>query len=69
MRMNLGKMVCNKHNTPVIIKYPFWQMTYDNKNSLYVCLNYDEAYCPSVLENRSICIDGDTGDVLKELLV
>ena len=21
-----GKMVCNKHNTPVIVKYPFWQM-------------------------------------------
>lgn len=55
------------NNTPVIIKYPFWQMTYDNKNSLYVCLNYDEAYCPSVLENRSICIDGDTKYILEKL--
>ena len=54
-------------NTPVIIKYPFWQMTYDNKKAIYVCLNYGEAFCPEKINDRSICIDGDIGDVLKKI--
>lgn len=52
-------------NTPVIIKYPFWQMTMANKNAVYACVNYGEAFCPSEIANRSICIDGDIGEVLK----
>ena len=55
-------------NTPVIIKYPFWQMTNDNENAVYSCLNYSEACCPRQIEKRSICIDGDSGTVIKELL-
>lgn len=27
-------------NTPVIIKYPFWQMTMANDKAIYACLNY-----------------------------
>ena len=52
-------------NTPVIIKYPFWQMTNDNKNAVYACLNYNEAVCPRQIEDRSIVIDGDCGSVIK----
>ena len=55
-------------NTPVIIKYPFWQMVNDNKNSTYACINYGEAFAPKEIEDRSICIDGDIGEVIKELL-
>ena len=54
-------------NTPVIIKYPFWQMTNDNENALYACLNYNEAYCPMQIVRRSICIDGDSGEVIRLL--
>ena len=54
-------------NTPVIIKYPFWQMTNDNPKAVYCCLNYNEAYCPKQIEARSICIDGDTGTLLERL--
>jgi NAD-dependent SIR2 family protein deacetylase len=54
-------------NTPVIIKYPFWQMTKENKQAVYACLNYGEAYCPKEIEKQSICIDGDTADVLNQL--
>ena len=54
-------------NTPVIIKYPFWQMTMANENAVYACINYDEAFCPRKIEDRSICIDGDIGAVLEEL--
>ena len=50
-------------NTPVIIKYPFWQMTLANEKAVYACVNYGEAFCPVEIENRSICIDGDIADV------
>ena len=55
-------------NTPVIVKYPFWQMTNDNPKAVYACLNYNEAYCPKQIESQSICIDGDSGDVIACLL-
>ena len=32
-------MVRNEHNTPVIIKYPFWQMTAKNPNATYAGIN------------------------------
>lgn len=54
-------------NTPVIIKYPFWQMTADNDNAIYACVNYGESYCPKEIEDRSICIDGDIDSVLDKL--
>lgn len=54
-------------NTPVIIKYPFWQMTMDNTNAVYACVNYGEAFCPGEIANRSICIDGDISAVLNEI--
>ena len=51
-------------NTPVIIKYPFWQMTNDNPKAVYACLNYNEAFCPKQIEKQSICLDGDAGVIL-----
>lgn len=54
-------------NTPGIIKYPFWKMTMDNPNALYVCVNYGEAYCPREIEQRAICVDGDIGDIVAGL--
>ncbi len=51
-------------NTPVIIKYPFWQMTRENGQAAYACLNYGEAFCPKEIEDRSICVNGDIGEVL-----
>ena len=56
------------NNTPVIIKYPFWQMTMENKNSIYACINYKEAFCPTQIKDRSICIDGDIGEILKKIM-
>ena len=56
-------------NTPVIIKYPFWQMTLSNEKAFYACLNYGEAFCPGEIENRSLCIDGDIGAVLRKLMI
>lgn len=55
-------------NTPAIIKYPFWQMTAQNKNASYACVNLGMAIAPTEIENQSICIDADIGMVLSELL-
>ena len=54
-------------NTPVIIKYPFWQMTEADKKAVYACVNYGEAFCPDEIEKRSICIDADIYSVLREI--
>ncbi len=55
------------YNTPVIIKYPFWQMTTKNPNAVYACINYGEAVCPEQTKGQSICIDGDIGKVIREI--
>ena len=54
-------------NTPVIIKYPFWQMTARNPNAFYVCINYGEAAAPQEIADRSLCIDADIGAILAGL--
>ncbi len=54
------------YNTPGIIKYPFWQMTAENRSAVYACLNNGEAYAPSQIKDRSICIDSDIGELLEE---
>lgn len=55
-------------NTPVIIKYPFWRMTVQNKNAIYACINYNEAFCPEEIKKQSVCIEDDIGNVLSELI-
>lgn len=52
------------HNTPGIIKYPFWQMTAENPRAAYACINHGEAYAPGEIMERSVCVDGDIGEVL-----
>ncbi len=51
-------------NTPWIIKYPFWQMTAENPQAVYACINDGEARCPKGIAGQSICINGDIGWVL-----
>lgn len=54
-------------NTPVIIKYPFWQMTAKNPNAVYACVNFNEAFCPDELKEKSICINGDIAEVFRDI--
>ena len=60
-------MVRNKHNTPVIIKYPFWQMTAKNPNAIYACINQGQAACPREIQRQAVCINIDLGNALQEL--
>ena len=54
-------------NTPMIVKYPFWQMTDANEKAVYACLNHGEAYCPKQIEKKAICINGDIGEIIESL--
>lgn len=54
-------------NTPVIIKYPFWQMTAKNSNDVYACINKCHTFCPQEIDRQSICIDADIEEVLEKL--
>ena len=55
------------YNTPTIVKYSFWRMVHDWKDAAYACLNYGEAYAPDEIRKKSICINGDIGEILSQL--
>ncbi len=55
-------------NTPGIIKYPFMQMTAENPKAIYACINMNEAYTPDEIADRAICIDGDIGKVIENII-
>ncbi|WP_294668482.1 SIR2 family NAD-dependent protein deacylase [Ruminococcus sp.] len=55
-------------NTPVIIKYPFWQMTAKNPNATYACVNNGQAFCPTEIQHKSICINNDISDVINKCM-
>ncbi len=54
-------------NTPGIIKYPFRRMAARNERAVYACVNLGEADAPRELEGRAILVDGDIGEVLRDL--
>ena len=55
------------YNTPGIIKYSFWRMTHERPDAVYACLNYGEAFAPDEIKRKSICVDGDIGEILTTL--
>ncbi|MBQ2517909.1 MAG: Sir2 silent information regulator family NAD-dependent deacetylase [Clostridia bacterium] len=54
-------------NTPGIVKFAFWQMTNAWPDAVYACLNYNEAYAPDEIKEKSILINGDIGEILNKL--
>lgn len=54
-------------NTPGIVKFPFWEMTAQNKKAVYVCLNYGEVEAPEEIAARSLCLNSDIGEILNQL--
>lgn len=55
-------------NTPTIVKVPFMRMTHEWPNATYACVNYGEAFTPVEILDKSICINNDIGNVLKQLV-
>lgn len=56
------------YNTPVIIKYPFWQMTDKWQHAHYICLNCGQAYAPDEIKDKSVCVNKDIDEVIRRLL-
>lgn len=56
------------YNTPVIIKYPFWQMTVKNPDAVYACVNKGEALCPEEIAGQSICLNMDIYEAIKKIM-
>ena len=54
-------------NTPIIFKIPFIKMTMQNPQATYATVNLGEAFTVEQIEDRSIVIDADIGEVLEEL--
>ena len=54
-------------NTPGIIKYPFWQMTADNDKAVYACVNFGQAGAPRDIRERSIVINEDIAQLVRDL--
>ena len=55
------------YNTPVIIKYPFWQMTAKNPNATYACINQEQAFAPEEIASRAIVVNDDIGKILQAI--
>lgn len=56
------------YNTPIIIKYPFWQMTAKNQKAVYACINSQENAVPREVEKQTISIQADIKKVIEDLL-
>lgn len=56
-------------NTPVIIKYPFWNAVAQNGRAAYACVNIGGACAPAAIAGRSILVDDDIDGFLQSALV
>ena len=54
-------------NTPIIIKYPFWRLSYTNPKASYACVNRGGCYAPTRIRSHSILVDADIDRVLDGL--
>ena len=54
-------------NTPTIIKFSFWNLTNRWPEATYACINYGQAYTADEIEDRSICINGDIGQIIHSI--
>ena len=73
LQRNLGKSMMLLElgvgsNTPGIIKYPFWEFTREFDETTLATINFGEAFVPKDIRKKSIVIDGNITDVLKEVL-
>ncbi len=54
-------------HTPGIIKYPFWQLTYQNQKAIYVCINQEKEEIPTSIQSQSFIINEDIQQVLQQI--
>lgn len=61
LELGVGEM------TPSIIKLPFWEMTAQNENVFYACVNQEASHAPEHLKGKSLYLEGDLAEILKVL--
>ena len=61
LELGVGEM------TPSIIKLPFWELTARNENVFYACLNREASHSPEHLRERSLYLQGDLAETLRDL--
>ena len=61
LELGVGEM------TPSIIKLPFWQLTAQNENVFYACLNQKDSHAPEHLKGKSLYLQGDLAETLSRL--
>jgi hypothetical protein len=54
-------------NTPGILQMNFRRKTGNWKDAAYICLNTKEDYIPDEIRDKSLLINGDIGEILREL--
>lgn len=54
-------------NTPVIIKYPFWNAVGRNDHAAYACANIGGACAPAAIAGRSILADDDIDELIQNV--
>jgi len=52
------------YNTPGIIKYQFWRLTYQFEKARYMCINNGQARCPEEIKDKSILINDNLAKIL-----
>lgn len=53
-------------NIPVIVKFVFQRLTAENPHAVYANINL-QATAPKEIEDRSILISADIGDVIRKM--
>ena len=59
-------MVRNKHNTPMFIQEPVWNLTYAYPDAFYITINPKDALLPEKLKNKGLAIREDIAKVLAD---
>ena len=54
------------HTTPQFIKHPFWKMTEDNEQALFVTMNQKQYFIPHAIRPRTVQLDEDIAEVFHE---
>lgn len=56
------------YNTPVIIKYPFWRMTYQNHKATYIYVNQEQLAIPDEIQEQTIDLQGDIQQIVAKIV-
>ena len=55
------------YNSPGVIKWPFWQEVWRNKQAVFASVNLQTLSYPEALQDQSIVISADIAKVLEDV--